>query len=334
MVAFAVAFFTVSYGVRGFVFADLFQSPVLILASIIVLVGGCLSIVSLAAPSGDANPASVPPLASRLMREFLTPRLTLAECVTFAGSTLFLNSFLVLVTPAHWLRVWIFGERETQFQVSAILGTGTFWLLFIVVGVAASLMYTAHNDFAALAGGNTVVIGLLEAANGVSALVVVAFWIAGVAALFSTADAQLYSLLLLRAYRVRTNSIDNSLRAMVPWTTTAIVSAGFAATYFAVRYAGLNLDKLILVALPACLVLVPSFVAVAKGRSPSLSLIIVSIVLYTACAVAGIVSSDADYLATVAAPLLPLVLAVLVWTWPSRDRRPAEFGVTSEAEHG
>jgi hypothetical protein len=115
-------------------------------------------------------------------------------------SCIFLNSFLVLVTQPHWLRVWMFGEKEIRLQVRSLSIACLIWLFLVVTGGLTAVMLSDVTDNTELNRATNVVLAFLRRLDEISPLFAVAFWIAGMAALFSIARNQIYSFFLIKYF--------------------------------------------------------------------------------------------------------------------------------------
>ena len=152
--SFAVIYFTIRYGLRGFVFADLFQCPLMAIASLSLLIATMVVVgARVYEYTNDQN------LISALFAQFSAPKVTWVEGGVFALSCLFFNSFFVVVTQPHWLRVWMFGEKEIRLQVRSLSMTCVVWLLLILLGGLAAVML---SDTATGAETNTAINVVLD----------------------------------------------------------------------------------------------------------------------------------------------------------------------------
>jgi len=288
---FVVVHFTMRFGLRGFVFADLFQSPLILVGSLLVLVGAAL--VALDNPSVE------------VLRGF-QHRLPLAECVLFAVATVFLNSFLVLATEPHWMRVWMFGEREQTMQRYGVGSTAAVWMVLLAIGFAVSLA----TDPGIL--GTDSVNALIQRLGSVSIVLAAGFFIAGTATLFSTADAHIFATILVSAYDTRRGRISTEkLTVRRPWFFSLAAASLAAAIYFAVKEHDLPFEKVVLLVFPIYLNLVPGLTALWLGLKPRPAHMVMSLILYAACCVLAFGEPHDDFLWTLATPLAPVVPTLL-----------------------
>jgi hypothetical protein len=310
--------FTIKFGLRGFVFADLFQSPLIILGSFILLFGSLTVVVrELSIRDGVSDFGAV---ALQMRSVLETPAISTTSGILFSISCLFLNSFLMLVTPPHWLRMWAFGRKEITLQVRSIIGTSLVWLILVVIGALASV-YVSRNAPAALPGSNEVVVLFLNAlaAKG-SMLFAVAFWIAGMAALFASADVQIYSFWLVHSYNTKSGALSPTQKLdQMPLLIALSASILFSVVYVLVRHFALPLDRLVLVLLPSCLTIVPSLIIAIRGAKQEPIYPAVSIALYILFGIGTFASRDHGESFSVAAPIGPLLISFAAFFLAKRD---------------
>jgi len=301
--ALSVFYFVLRFGLRGFVFADIFQTPIIAVATVVLLLGaglavarqaGSIDLASLLAPSADAKTIAL-----------------------FCLHVLFLNSFLVVVTEPHWLRVWIFREKETTIQTTATFATALVWALLIVGGVAARAL-------APQAIGEAAVVSLAQATASISPVFLVAFWFAGIAALFSTADANIYSLLVVHGFDGKTGHLrQRNLELIRPGLFSLIAAIVFVALYLAVRGANLPFEKLIFLIIPLGLNLLPGLVQLAFGRRANPLWLYLSLISYAGFSLYGFLQPQDELAATLAAAIVPVLISIgLFIAYRVRQERP------------
>src|SRR3712207_4154190 len=100
---FAVFYFTLRFGLRGFVFADAFHSPLIVVGTLALLVGAILLLVR--------SESDIPAMGT-----LVTPLLPKRDLWLFLAHVSVLNGFLVLLTEPHWLRLWIFRRTIVELQ--------------------------------------------------------------------------------------------------------------------------------------------------------------------------------------------------------------------------
>jgi len=292
----SVFFFTFKYGLRGFVLAELFQAPLLLIGSVVLLVGISFAVASNTSPSISITALSL-----------TAPLISVGEGIMFTAHVLILNAFLIVVSEAHWLRAWIFGDRETTMQPTGAISTGISWLLLIAMGLLATTL-TKHT-------GNEGVAELLESVHAATSnpLFLCAFWVAATAALFSTADAQLYSLLVVRSFRPSTGALDDNVAR--PKNTLAL-SAAFAlilsAIYIVVRIFNLPFEKLIFLIIPLNLNILPAFAAMYSKYEPPPLIILCSLFFYGFFGVVGLSQPHQNFFWTLASALVPAVISLVI----------------------
>jgi hypothetical protein len=286
-----VVFFTLQYGLRGFVFLDAIQSPVMLFA-IVVLLGGAMYAVF--------QQPSIPSLAT-----ILTPDVPRLALLIFAIHVTFLNLFLVLVTEPHWLRLWTFGDKETLLQAKSVGVTAVVWVFLVLIGFSTwALTGTA---------GEPALPALLGRLASLSPAFVVLFWFAAVAAIFSTADCQIYSWLLVNSFNSDTGTVvPPSISKTYAATRAFAGGLVLGVIYFAVQSLHLEFEKVLFVLVPFSLNILPAFAAWSVGASPSLGVMCISLVGYAAVAGRGFVEPARSFDITLAAAYVPIGLSLLV----------------------
>jgi hypothetical protein len=307
-------YFTLKYGLRGFVFADLFQSPLIIFGTLILLVGSVVVIGNaVAIQTGETDYMSV---FLKLWSALGTPAISPVGGILFVISCLFLNSFLLLVTPPHWLRMWVFGKKEIHLQIRSLAGTCAVWTALILVGALASIAITLNPPPGTPGSIDVVVHFLRELTEDGSYLFAVAFWIAGMAALFASADVQIYALWLLKNYNVGSGKLDPDARMdQMPLLYSLLAAAGFTVIYAIVRYYQVPFDRLVFVLLPSCLAIVPSLVLAIRGVRQTPLLPAAAITAYASLSAVALLSNRFGEEFAVAAPIAPLLISVVALFW-------------------
>jgi hypothetical protein len=297
----AVIFFVLRFGIRGFVFADLFQVPIIAGCTLLLIVGTAIAISQ---QSSFAHVVS----AAR-------PQVDAVTLIVFMVHVLFLNAFMVVVTEPHWLRTWVFREQNLKVQWAATSGTGIVWALLVAVGLMAAALSNSATGTGAIAS-------LLQAVGSVSVVFLSAFWFAAIAALFSTADTQLYSLLLVFGFDTRTGKLPNSTLVRTQPALSA-VAAGVAIgiVYYLFRISGLPAEKLVFVIIPLSLNVLPGLCELAVRKTVSAWPMTLSTVVYLVLAVLGFMAPHAEMRLTMAAAIVPSAISLVgLMTWSS----PAE----------
>lgn len=312
---FSVMYFTLKYGLRGFVFADLFQSPLIVFGTLVLLIGSVIVIGNaLAIQTGESDYLSV---FSKLGSVLGTPAISPVGGILFVISCLFLNSFILLVTPPHWLRMWVFGDKEIRLQIRSLVGTCAVWTALILVGALASIAITLDPPEGTPGSIDVVVYFLRRLTEDGSYLFAVAFWIAGMAALFASADVQIYSLWLLKNYEVSSGRLDPDARMdQLPFLYSGIAAIAFTLVYGVVRYYQVPFDRLVFVLLPSCLAIVPSLVLAIRGVRQTQILPLVAITAYAGLSAVALLSDQYGEEFAVAAPIAPLLISVVALFWP------------------
>lgn len=287
--SFAVIFFVLRYGIRGFAFTDIFQTPVIAL-SVLVIIAGSLWL---------AQDASLS-ISSSLFQPLADNKTILL----FVTHVLFLNMFLVLATEPHWLRLWVFQQKETDTQIASTLSTAIIWAVLVGIGLIASALANG-------AAGTQVIVELVHRLNDLSLVFVVAFWFAAVSALFTTSDAQTYSWLIVKNFNTSTGQLEESrLISIKPLLYALLVSLIFASAYFVVRSYAIPFEKLVFLIIPFSLNTLPAITQLAFNKQPTPAPLVISVILFLILATGGFVQPDNELMWTLTAALAPVVVAV------------------------
>ena len=291
---FFVTFYTLKYGLRGFVFADIFLVPVIIFASLI-LFAGCIVLYFNNSVSANS------PV------EFFQPVLSFWQCVAFAIHVLFLNAFLVVVSEGHWLRLWIFDKKERDEQKTSIWGLAILWIFLMVVGFFAS-------DVSGKQFGEAATVGLLSKLTAISWAFPVAFWLGGTAALFSSSDAAIYSFLIVRRFNSSTGKLDQMRMAEIkPMWYALLTTILFGIVYAIVRYFRLPFEKIVFVIIPLATNILPAFIFAIRGCPQKPAFVWVSLLLYVAVSIVGFFKASQNFFWTLSDVLVPLGVIILAW---------------------
>jgi hypothetical protein len=151
-------------------------------------------------------------------------------------------------------------------------------------------------------------------------LLAVAFWVAGTGALFSTADAQIYSFFSIQRFDLREGKIAHAeFKELRPAFYAAIAAALFAGCYALVRFLKVDFDQLVFVLLPSGLNIVPALILAVRGIRQEPVLLWISIVPYAVFAFLGLLHTDAAPVFAVAAPLMPLTVSAVALVYRPKE---------------
>ncbi len=286
-----VTYFTLRFGLRGVVFADAFQSPMILFAGVILLIGSLMLFAS-----------TLPPVT-----ELLLPSLPWTEVGLFVFQLIFLNLFVNLVTEAHWLRLWIFKEKEIIKQASGIRWTALLWVILAAVGLLAGNVSGGKQGVAA-------VLGFLGKLAAHSPVFVTAFWIGAMAALFASADTYIYSFLVVSRFRIKTGRVANlEMSRLRPLLLSLGVTIVFAGLYAAVRHKGLGLDQLVFLVFPLSLNIFPAFIRIRCEKSQSAKYIVASLLLYLVFVGIAVYRPASEFYWRLFPSLCPMVVSLFAW---------------------
>lgn len=294
LLSFGVVWFTLRYGVRGFVFADLIQVPILGLSFIIL----CATTVWLWSHSTNTlSPWSIADLMQPVWwgqseRYSLIP--------LFVVHVFALNLFLPLVLETHWLRLWAFKETEITMQRAGLTATV---LLAIPLIIAGTLVYYLSNGTT----GQGAVIIFVDSITRLSPVFGFVFWVAALAALFSTADTHIYAALVLSRFNARTGEMSQGRRS--PFILALFSSVLFVIFYALVEINEIRFDKIMFVVVPSALILLPPIIELARGAKPSVFKLYAAALGYWGASIYGLVSPSREFEANLIAALVPVILA-------------------------
>jgi len=293
-----VLYIVLKYGLRGFVFTDFFQTPIIFICTIFLVVGSLISIF------GNVDISSVS------ITSLITPKLGAYSLILFSLHVIFLNSFLVLVTEPHWLRVWMFKEKETTLQLRSTLFTAVLWAILAALGFGASQISNA-------AQGPEAVKALVASTTDVSPVFSVAFWFAAIAALFSTSDTQVYSFLLFNRFDTSSGELRQEDISHIRPVRDSLIGAFALSTLFVfIRWVGIPFEKIIFLVIPFGLNVLPGIIHISRYRVPRPSYLLISLVGFTTCAIVGLLQPQEELFWTLAAALSPMVVSLVAWFYP------------------
>ena len=288
--SFLVVYFTVKFGLRGFVFADFFQSPI-IGVSALCLITGC-AIAFFTKNNVDFS-------------NLFHPINSYSDCGMFAIHVIFVNFFFVLVTEGHWLRIWIFGQKETQLQIKSLSVTSVIWLILILIGLL-SFVITGGKS------GESAIVGLLQQLHLLSPVFIVFFWLGGVAALFACADSQIFSFLIVNEFDYKSGQLKNKLMDKIsPFPIAMAFACFFSIIYCILRVNNVPFEKIVFIVMPLSLNTLPAFVRAAKGYSQKPKLILLSIICYLIFSIIGLFQPNNELAWTLIAAAWPLFFSLI-----------------------
>jgi hypothetical protein len=154
----------------------------------------------------------------------------------------------------------------------------------------------------------------LHQLSGVSILFLSAFWIGAMAALFSTADAQIYSFLVVREFNSKTGAVDNpQMAAIRPLKFALATTAVFAICFAIVDYTKIDFDQLVFLIFPVALNILPAFVRVVSNKMQSANYIWISVGLYAIFALLSAIRPSSEFFWRLLPPLMPMVVSVVAY---------------------
>lgn len=289
VISFLIIWFTFSYGIRGFIFADVVQTPLIFIGSLFILFGITLYINNTQTEFGYHNLS-------------LSPEVPKYVWIIFLAHVFILNPFFQLVSEPHWLRLWTFKEIEISQQFAGVLVT--------VILAAPLILAGALGSHAVSDGATFSVAKILQILAEQGFIYELGFWIAASAALFSTADSMLYSFYIVWKFNTKDGSYNE--RQLNPLLAALILSVPLSIAYFIVRYFGqIPVDKLIYAIVPFAITILPAIVDLSMDRSPKILTLSLSILFYIFFTMIGWLMPADEYLFNLAAIFIPTVIALL-----------------------
>jgi hypothetical protein len=289
--------FIVRNGLRGFLFADLLEFP-LILLGICGLVTG-IAFLAEGSPNLSANLLLAP------------PKFPVWWCIIFVIATLFLNSFLILTSEAHWLRVWTMRDQVENNTPASTGTTAIVWLFLVIVGLIVPILTSKVG----LDGVVEIVKKLGESSVFFSA----AFWIAAIAAMFSATDAQIYSFLVVSSFDTKSGNLNQAPKFVAsPLLSSAFVALCFAAVYAIVEESKYPFEPIVFFVFPMFLCSVPAFVQMICNERVSAIPIAISIALYLLCGLGMMLFPAYNFPLSLAAPLMPALVSGVIFLKSSK----------------
>jgi hypothetical protein len=247
-----------------------------------------------------------------VLQAMIRPVLPLNQCVAFAAHVFLLNGLLVLVTEGHWIRLWMFSDQETRVQVRAVGLTAALWLVLILAGWSVSFLVGGKTGLEAVGQW-------LHQTAAISPMFVAIFWVGGIAALFSTADAQIYAFLLVEGFDTKRGELSpRPFVAHRPLTWSIIAAGLLAFVYLAIRTTSVPIDKLIFIIIPFSLNILPPLAALAFRRRPRVRIFAASLLIYAVCVIIGVRNPPKELLWTFIASFVPVVGAIAMVAWSPR----------------
>lgn len=156
--------------------------------------------------------------------------------------------------------------------------------------------------------GEAAVVAFVDLLTGVNPFLSFVFWMAAIAALFSTADSQIYAALI--TYRFDPQSGSMKAGDFRPTYLALAFAVGFCLLYLVIRYLEIPFEKLIFAIVPSALVLLPVLVDAAQGKRPSWMKLSLAAILYWAASIYGLLTPGELLYWNLAAALVPTSIAL------------------------
>ena len=291
--SFTVLYIIFRYGLRGFIFADLVQSPLIIIGTFVLF----LTIIYAFFTTQFTLPAGVAifkPLASPF------------TVFLFVLHVFVLNLTFVLVTEGHWFRLWLFNKTEIKGQKNAVLITSVTWGVLALVGCLA-LAFSLQT-------GNIGFVDVINKLSEIHPVFILIFWLVASAALFSTADAQIFHLILLNRFDKQTGKIKEVTSTLPAPSIRALRAALLLSIFYLfIRYLNIPFEKLVFSITPLCSNILPAIIAIATRRPPPLAWTVASLIGYCTFSFIGLSMPSHSLSWTIASVFAPIACSILMF---------------------
>lgn len=296
LVAFGVLFFVFKFGIRGVVFIDLLHAPLIGISAVGLLIAAVLLF--------EGSPAAALSLDIGV--------LPASTCAIFVVHVLILNALIVLTTEGHWLRMWLFGEREQKLQMRGVSTTIAISLLLICVGFLGFKVTGIVGE----AG----IPALVQQFHALSPIAGALFWLGALGALFSTSDAQIYSALLVRQFDPQRNEFRQlSLDSINSLKIASLSAIAFALLYYLIRIYSIPFEKVVFLAIPMSINIFPALIGLIYNKKGVALLTIASCTLYLAISLVGWAQPERSFEFSLSAAGVPLLSALMIVFMPRRE---------------
>jgi hypothetical protein len=199
----------------------------------------------------------------------------------------------------------MFRQKETTLQITSLVSTLSIWTLLILIGLGASVMFPGKI-------GEDLIVALLLNISQLSPVFAMAFWVGGVAALFSTADMQIYSFMLVRKFDPESGTLRAGALARVrPGLTSLGFAVVFTFMYWIVRSLQVPFEKIIFIVIPMSLNILPAMFRAIRHLPQHPGYIWTSLVLYLACSLTGLLKPSSQLTWTLVAALVPVGVSIV-----------------------
>lgn len=296
------------FGVRGIAILDLLLTPLILFGLVIILIG-----------TGLLAFDTVPTLTASTLLE---PKLPLAILALFVVHVFCLNPFLVVVTEGHWFRMWAFGKPEQNQQVPGLVVVAVASVVMVAIGLLAGVALPGEP-------GDALIARLLTKLDSQLPIFAAAFWVAGVAAMFSTADVQILGLALNSSFNRNqgTSSLSSGILTQ-PAVSAFLLASALAVLYYVVRiHFKLDFEKLVFFILPAAITILPALIfrlTRVAWRGLNYAVVALGLAFYLVLSLIGLFR-PADQLAlNLAAVLVPVTLSAAIWLSRSKHLKGAK----------
>jgi len=285
------------FGVRGVAFLDLILTPLIFFGIVVILIGTALL-------TFDSVPAMT-------VNSLLEPKLPLQILALFVVHVFCLNPFLIVVTEGHWFRMWAFGQPELKQQIPGLTVVAVVSFTLIAVGLLAGLALPGEP-------GDALIARLLTTLDNQLPIFAAAFWVAGIAAMFSTADVQILGLALASSFDSKkgTSSLSSGILTR-PAISAILLAAALSGLYYFIRiHFRLDFEKLVFFILPAAITILPALLfrlTRPVWTRSYFATVLLGLVGYVALSLTGLFRPADQLGLNLAAVLVPVAISAGIW---------------------
>jgi hypothetical protein len=197
-------------------------------------------------------------------------------------------------------------EQVHKATKQSMIWTSLVWFMLIVMGLLVVGVTSSY--------GLEAVADIVNHLKHYSVAFSLLFWTAATAAIFSTADSQIYSFLLVESFDPRTGtSCDTPRYVSFPLWTSAIIAMVFTSVFALVDISQFPFEPIVFFVFPIFLCLVPAIVEYFIRGECSLTPILIGLGLYMACGLGMVLLPNYSFPLSLAAPLMPGLVSGVVY---------------------
>lgn len=222
----------------------------------------------------------------------------------FACHVAVINFLQILSTEPHWMRMWLLRDKVPRLQVKSMGVTAFLWLVMLFHGFMAFALTQKVGDGS--------IAETVQKMSAITPLFLMLFWLAAIGALFSTADSQSYSFLLVWQFDAASGKLREKLMTNIrPFIYGVGVAGVFAAFYAMFIALEINTTKIIFAIMPTCVNLAIPFILLAFGRIPSAWVVLTSLAFYIPTVIISLVRPPTEFYWSLGGVFIPVFVALI-----------------------